>query len=273
MEQHDEIDKFIDKLIHEELCNIITTKIAPYTCQLLVRNSHDELIPFASGVMVKLEKSYYIFTASHVIEDWSDVNPLFLEINNAYRSVVGKGCGTEIEKEQRLDVAYIKLKNAIVPILKQRYRFLTIGKFFYQDKLLLEADYCVFGYPVSIQKKQNGILMPKGAAYFVRPLPDKVFTNYNLDFLTHYILEIKGKAINIKTAITEKLKTEHYGLSGGGLWYITIKLSGKKLRSQAYLIGIMTEFRKGKFECLIANRIEILLRSLHQNECLKMKTK
>lgn len=270
-EEHEELDEFIDKVIHAEMCELIIHKIAPYTCQFLKRDQFNELVPFASGVMAKLGGYYYILTASHVIEDWSDANPLFLQIKDGYMSVAGKGCGTHIEKEKRLDTAYIKLKPTAVPLLKQWYKFLTISKFLYHYKLLLDADYCVFGFPVAIQKKENGRPKEKGVAYFVRPHPDKVFINYDLDFLAHYVLEFKGKAVNIMTHRSEKVKIEHYGLSGGGLWYTTMKLKGSKIISQAYLIGIMTEFRKGKYECLIANRIEIALASLHRNESLEFK--
>lgn len=53
-----------------------------------------------------------------------------------------------------------------------------------------------------------------------------------------------------------------------GLWYITIELDeeNEKLTSQAFLISIMSEFRRGKFNCLIANRIELLLSMIQKNE-------
>jgi hypothetical protein len=89
-----------------------------------------------------------------------------------------------------------------------------------------------------------------------------------LNPLSHYSLEFFGKATNIKSNNVEKIKTEHYGMSGGGLWYIDIGVDEEKgqLTSDATLIGIMTEFRRAKYDCLIANRIEIVLASIHNNE-------
>jgi hypothetical protein len=269
MEEPDELDKYIDSLINAELCKLITNEIGPYTCQLLKQDPVKGLIPFASGVFAELGGSYYILTASHVIEDWSDTNRLFLEIKNGHMSVVGKACGTEIEREQKIDVAYIKLKDVAIPLLKQWYKFLSIEKFLHHEKVFDEANYCVYGYPVANPKNENGKTI--GAAHYVRPNPDKVFDYYGFDPLSHYVLEFKGRAVNIKTGETEKLKTEHYGLSGGGLWYTTIEYNDEKFISKAQLIGIMTEFRKGKHYCLIANRIEVLLASLHRNEGLELK--
>ncbi|MDP2338709.1 MAG: hypothetical protein Q8N05_20120, partial [Bacteroidota bacterium] len=108
-------------------------------------------------------------------------------------------------------------------------------------------------------------------ASFLSPNQDKVFSYYGLDPLSHYALEFKGKAVNLHTGKPEKIKAEHYGLSGGGLWYTDIKAYNGKFRSEARLIGIMIEFRKGKHECLIANRIELLLASLHKNEGISIK--
>lgn len=273
MEEYDDLDAFIDQQIHQELQKLILNEIGPYTCHLLKQGQGEDMKPFASGVMAELGGSCYILTASHVIEDWSDQNKLFLEVRNGnYISVVGKGVGTGIGKDT-IDVAYIKLKPELSSLLKGWYKFLPIFRFLKHNKLLLEANYCVYGFPVSLSRKADGKLKSLGAAYYLKPLPDEVFEHYGFDFLAHYVLEFKGKAINIKTGIEEKIKIEHNGLSGGGLWYATVDFDGGKFISEAKLIGIMTEFRKAKYECLIANRIEIVLASLHQNEGLQFKKK
>jgi hypothetical protein len=276
MEESDELDEYIDRLINAELSKLIAEQIAPHTCQLLKNDASLGIVPFASGVLIELGGSCYLTTASHVIEDWSDTNKLFIEFRKGeYISVVGKGSGTEIEKKEKLDIAYIKLKDDLVLILKLWYKFLPNYRFLKADMVFDEANYCSFGFPVSMQKKEDGIVKPFGVAHFMRPHQDKVFEYYELDPLAHFALEYVGKATNIKTNKREKINTEHYGLSGGGLWYTTITYNDKinKFHSEARLIGIMTEFRKGKYECLIANRIEILLASLMRNEGLKFRGK
>jgi hypothetical protein len=267
MENEDELDKHIDHLINAELSKLLKESIGPYTCQFLRHDTKKGLLPFASGVLAELGGSHYILTASHVIEDWAEPNKLFIEFREAHISVVGKGSGTEMGKEEGLDVAYIKLKDTIVPILKQWYQFLPIENFLHHDKILDEQNYCAYGFPAANPKNEKGKTI--GTGYFVTPNQDKVFEYYGFDPLSHYVVEMNGKGINIKTGLPEKLKVEHYGLSGGGLWYTDIDLDRDgKLISQAYLIGIMIEFRKGKYYSLIANRIEPLLAMLHHNEGL-----
>lgn len=270
MEEPDELDLHIDTLINSELSNIITHKIAPYTCQFLKHESVKGLTPFASGVMAELGGSHFILTASHVVEDWSDQNKLFIEIENGHISVVGKASGTETEAGEKLDVAYIRLKDELVPILRRWYQFLTADQFLHHNKVFDEANYCAYGFPVVNSKMKSDIAKAVGSAYFMRPNADKVYEHYGLSTLSHYILEFQGKPINIKTGLMEKIKTEHYGLSGGGLWYTDIRFVHSRIISRAKLIGIMTEFRKGKYECLIANRVEVLLGLIEKNEGIKI---
>jgi len=273
MEERDELDDYIDKLINAELVKLLEGDIGLCSCQLFKHDSVKRITPFASGVLVFLGESFYLLTASHVIENWSDSNRLFVQIKDEYVSIAGKGCGTEIIEDEKLDAAYIKLKPELAVLLSQWYRFLPYHRFLHDAKVFDEANYCAFGYPVINKKKEGDKIKTFASAYYMRPVEDKVYEYYNLDFLSHYALEFKGKAVNIKTGMVDKIKTEHYGLSGGGLWYTHIEFDEEKgeMVSQAFLIGIMTEFRRSKYDCLIANRIEIVLASIRNNEKEKLR--
>ena len=156
MEELDDLDRFIDHQINLELHRVTKEEIAPYTCQFLKHDPIKGVTPFASGVLAFLGGSHYILTASHVIEDWNDSNRLFIEFKKGeYVSVAGKGCGTEIEKKEKLDVAYIKLKEDLVTLLEPWYKFLPLKGFLKHAKLLDEANYCVFGYPVANHRSEE----------------------------------------------------------------------------------------------------------------------
>lgn len=264
--EENELDNYIDTLINEELSKLIQENIGPSTCQFFKEGKEKVAVPFASGVMVELGTSCYILTASHVIEDWSNTNKLFVPFEEGYISVIGDACGTEMDKENRIDVAYIKLASKIVPLLRQWYTFIPVDKMLHHNKSLEEANYCIFGYPVINRKQVDGKSKTFGSAYFCKPSQDKVLEYYGLNPLAHYAFEFQGKAINIKSNQLEKIKTEHYGLSGCGVWYTDIEFEQDKFRSSAHLIGIMIEFRKGKYECLIGNRMEVILATIERNE-------
>ncbi len=271
MGSEDEIDELLDQLINQELNSLVNGDIGLSTCQFFKPKDNRTTVPFASGVMVELDNSAYILTASHVIEDWSNDSKLFIPFEDTYISVIGHAHGIESDKLHHLDVGYIKLAPKIVPLLNQFYRFIPLKQMMHDDKSLLEANYCIFGYPVVNQKKVGDEMKTYGSAYFTKPVKDKVFDYYGLNAYSHYVFEFKGKAINTINNQQEKIKTEHYGLSGCGVWYIDIQLKKKKLCSSAHLIGIMTEFRKGKYECLIGNRLEVVLASIAEHEGVKLK--
>ena len=262
---NEEIDDYIDQLINAEYVRLLEGDIGLCTCQLF-RQDSASAVPFASGVFVFLGDNFYLLTASHVIEDWSDSNKLFVPIGDDYVSIAGKGCGSEMAKEDRIDAAYIKLKPELIPVLVKHYRFLPYHKMLHHEKIFHEPNYCAFGYPVINKRKETGKTF--GSAYFMKASYDKVYTHYGLNPISHYVLEFLGKAINIRSNKLEKIKTQHYGLSGGGLWYIDIGFDedNAKIISDAILIGIMTEFRRDKYDCLIANRIEIILALISNNE-------
>ncbi len=272
-EEYDEIDKLIDEQINGELAKLITNNIGPYTCQLFKHKDKKKIVPFASGVLADFGGDCYILTASHVTEDWSNENQLFVQIHGGYVSVVGTTRGTEIDKKAKIDVAYIKLDKIVASELKKGNKFLGIGRVRAHLNLLDSADYCIFGYPTINQKRENGKLKTIGAGYFVRPSPAKVREYYSFDSRSHYVMEFKGKGVDIKTGESVKVKTEHYGLSGCGLWLTFMNHDGTKFNSEAKLIGIMTEFRRGKYDCLIGNRIEVILIALQDFEGLKFKGK
>ncbi|MGB3948424.1 MAG: hypothetical protein WBM13_10595, partial [Bacteroidia bacterium] len=252
---------------------LIVNDIGPFTCQLFKHDPEKKILPYASSVLAELGGNFYILTASHVTEDWSDQNKLFVQIHGGYISVVGHTRGTVIDKRHKIDCAYIKLDIRVVSELKKGNKFLTIDRLKGHRKMLEETNYCVFGYPTINQKRINGKLKTISAAYFVQASKEKVGEYYDFNPMSHFVLDFKGKGVDIKSGEKVKVKTEHYGLSGCGLWLIQIDDDGEKLLSEAKLIGIMTEFRKGKYECLVGCKIEIILLALREYEGLKFKAK
>lgn len=96
--QNKELDDYIDSLISAQYVKLIQGDIGLCTCQLFKQDSLKGVLAFASGIFVFLGDEFYLLTASHVIEDWSDSNRLFVKIKDDYVSIAGKGCGTEMEK-------------------------------------------------------------------------------------------------------------------------------------------------------------------------------
>ena len=259
-----EIDKALEHIMSEEL--------AHHTCQLFEREEPNKMKPYGSGVLAILNENYYILTASHVVEDWSDEHQLFIRHRKGYISVVGTMSQTIIENQEKVDLAFIRLKPETIKFLLDGYKFLPISKFRRHRNLLDAAQYCVIGFPeVNQRKDEKGILHTGTSAYFMAPSKPKVYDYYKLKPENHISLEFKGQGKDVVTGDIKKLSGNHYGLSGCGLWLIILNQNGKGYDYDFRLIGIMTDFRRGKYDCLFGNHIEQMLMALREFKLLDYK--
>lgn len=142
----EELDDEIDKIIDAEYIHLFKSQIGLSTCQFLKADSNNILSPHSSGVFITKGGVHYVLTASHVISDWSDSSKLFVEIEHGHISIVGKGCGTDLN-ETKLDVAYIRLSTSIVPLLERWYKFFPVDRLKNKKELITDEVYCVYGFP------------------------------------------------------------------------------------------------------------------------------
>lgn len=260
----------IDVLIKE----LVTTKLLKYTIQFFSK-AKDGLKPFGSGVLVQLHNNHFIFTASHVADHlFEDSNNLFIRVaKDKFINVLGDIKSTEIEKSRKVDLAYIKIDPQMLPPLKRSYAFLTIDKVSKHNQKLDGTNYCILGFP-EINIKRTDTSFETGAAFYLTSSTnEKPYEHYGFNQEDHFIVNMKGKGTDMSMGGITKVNTHFYGISGGGLWFITPILDplSKQYTVNYKLIGIMTEFRKGKYFCLIASRIHLMLDALTIMEGFKFK--
>lgn len=124
------------------------------------------------------------------------------------------------------------------------------------------ANYSVFGYPaknVRLKKKEEYI-STKASLYVLQPSADKLYDHYKFDRNLFYILEFKGRGTDLRTGEKSQKLGKQNGMSGGGLWFMSVTDKGDSQYDIEFnLIGIMTDEPPGKFQCLVGNKINILL--------------
>jgi hypothetical protein len=248
----------IDTLLNQ----LISDKLVKHTCQFFEKDTNSHMKPYGSGVFAFIHNNYFILTASHVAEGLSEEKDLFIQVDkNRYVNVLGEIKLTDIEKSKGVDIAYIKLQKDLIEPLNKPHLFLTIDKFRRHNNLLDASNYCIIGFPENNVKKEGGLLKTGATAYFTQPTNDRPYEFYNFSKEDCYIFDIKGKGTNICTGESSKVNTHFYGISGCGLWLIIIDYdeASKQHFCDYRLIGIMTEFRKGKYFCLIGNKIQRII--------------
>ena len=162
----------------------------------------------------------------------------------------------------------------VVEELKGIYSFIGLDDFRDHYNYFDAAQYCVFGFPEESKMKVGEKIVSVAQGYLLNMSKKKVLDYYKLDPLGYFSLEYKGKGVDIRDGSKKKTIKEPYGLRGCGLWLLipskdptneTYKIEGK-------LIGIMTEFKKGKYHCLVGNKINIVIKALSDFEGLKYKS-
>lgn len=254
----------------EELYNrIASEKLIHHTCQFFIEKP-DGLKPFASGVFVKIHDTHFIFTASHVVEimDNKDTN-LFIQIGeDDYVNVVGRIKRTKLNKNKGIDLAYIKLDELIIPQLTRNYNFLTLDKIRSHNRLFEGgANYCVIGFPENSFENEGKKMITAAQVYITLPTNDNPYEFYNLSKDDWIILRMTGKSQDIVTKKKYPMDTHFHGLSGCGLWLMMPRINENTCDYK--LIGIMTDYKKGKYFCLIGNKIHFLLDALTVYENMK----
>ena len=264
---HTEKPQEFDKLAFE-----IGKQIHKHTIQFLAKGGKFGHRPYGSGVLVFADNKCLIITAAHVTEDFENT-PLFVTSNKGIIPIVGDLRETDLVKDRTTDLAYIILDDTIASILVQTYDFLPVSKISYLHIPVIANRYLVVGYTeVNIRAVKEEKTIYAGSSIFLLTMSkEEVYDYYKFDKHKDYILDFAGKGIDIQTDEKSGKIVDPYGMSGCGLWLLTEKPDKETLNLQYNLIGIMTEFRKGKYHCLIGNRIEIIITALIDFEKFNIK--
>ena len=255
-------DQFLLALAHNQIDQLFRDQIAPSTCQLLHKNPGGELRPYASGVWARLDGVHYLLTAGHVMEDWRDDHPLLVKVEGGYTSVVGKGLLSHYEQDARIDLGCIRLLDSLLPVLKDEYRFWDLDKL--PGPMTMELyNCCLYGFD---EKRTDPLTLEATAtAHFAKPLSGKAFEHYRLNAEFHYLIETRGEGYDLQTGTFKKENITPHGMSGGGIWYVEYAREGATFFPKAFLIGILTEYRTGKYQGLIANRAKLFRDFIRSN--------
>lgn len=268
----DETDKMVSDLI--------TNRILRHTLQFFVKGKK-RLEPFGSGVFAKIHNDYFILTASHVA-DFFEQNPgkdLMIRVNKkSFINVLGDIKYTDMDKSKGIDLAYIKVDKQMIEPLSKPYIPIEIDKFRAHHNLFYAMNYCVLGYPETNITKETEPFDTGASFYLTSASKDNRYNKYKYSKKEYIIVDMEGKGTDIKTNETSKIDTHLYGISGCGLWLLLFYKNPKTGNDEIdyRLVGIMTEFKKSKYFCLVANKIHLIIDALkvienHKFNELKIK--
>ena len=242
-----------------------------HTIQLLEKGGKYGHKPYGTGVLVFIDGKCIIITAAHVTKD-SDNTQLYVNSLRGIIPIVGYFRETDLDKDKTTDLAYIILHDDTAAILVPTYDFLPMSRIVHSHKPIISNQYLVVGYPEkNIRADSTQKTVYSGSSIFLLTMSkNKAYEYYGYDVNKDYVLDFAGRGIDLETDKKSGKIDDPNGMSGCGLWLLTEKPDSDTFELHYHLIGIMTEFRKGKYHVLIGNRIEIVISALIQLEGLNI---
>lgn len=180
--------------------------------------------PVGTGILVHLEESYFLISASHVYDE----NGLFIISNSTDQEIVvgGELHKTVVPKAEgeydHIDIAILKIDPSIVEDLKKDYHFLNSEQLLINHKVdRTEQHYLILGYPGTQTKKRfrKDEIKSRVFSFWSMPKEQEYYSSIRIEEHTNILLHIDAKrVVNSATRTTQKAP-ELEGISGCGLWY------------------------------------------------------
>ena len=244
--------------------NLSKERIFKHTCQLLIKGGQYKFSPWGSGVLVQINKDYYIFTVAHVTEKIDETNLLYILTTKGITPIEGEFRETDLSHDENIDVAFIRLEKELTEILKQSYEFLPSAKIELNHKTEYTTQYLTLGFPEKNIKfdKETHTIKTGSSTFLHKLMKDKVYEKYKLDKSLHFIVDYAGKGFDMVSDIKKPIIRRPHGMSGCGLWYISINQNGNSYTLDYSLIAIMTEYREKPFDSLIGVKVDVIIEGI-----------
>jgi hypothetical protein len=242
------------------ITGFIDGHIRYHTIQFFKKTGTYTFEPEGTGVLVNIFGLFCVFTASHVLESMSDDAPLYFRYgDNKYITCSGIMRESDFRTNKTSpDLAYLILLEEIVrEILGVGMIFLDGSKLLSDHQAMQASQYAIYGFPTDFVKIENSIMITGGNLFIGTMANDKPYKHYNYSKDTHYIMPYTNPR---DIATKEKTETRPiYGMSGSGLWLISVTKILDEYAYDYHLIGIMNEFKThGKYQIIVGNKINLI---------------
>ncbi len=222
-----------------------------------IENENEPIRPIALATCVLYENdnNHYLITASHVFEGFES-KKIGILINDVFSLLHGFLIYTN-DKQNKMDLAIMKLAKHFVQDILEQYSFLQNDSIITNHQLTNKQDYLMAGFPVSKTKIKDYSKTIKREELIVLTNKSqeekyKKYNGLNYDINNHIIVDIH-KVKDFKDVKPVYLPPDLYGVSGSGLWFIS-----STSPATFSLVAIMTEWHK-KDRVSIGTKIDIVL--------------
>jgi len=262
----------MDEIAKRLLVELIDKKLVHRCCQLCIRKD-GKYVPYGSAVCLKIGFDYYLLTNAHVATVYSDSSTdLFVKINNkGFVNITGDIVVNDFSNRND-DVAFIHLAEFSINFLLEAYVFIGPDDIATLDTVNENFKFCALGFQ---EKDKTSRLKSSADLYLSRGAKLSVYKKYHYNENDFIIIDLGGRSSDIVSGQKAKINTHFYGMSGGALYliYYTENPLTFELEINFKLVGILSEYKNGKYLCLVAIKIQLFLQFISKIENKKIFVK
>jgi len=242
---------------------VLYKEILKSTVQFLLVNSENNVQPFASGVLIKILQDYYIWTASHIIDE--KIEKIAIPINK--NKVIYPGgkwiFSTTQSNPDKYDIAILKLSPQSVEDIKTKYSFVEQNCIGINHKVINLPLYSINGFPTSLSrpKYKTGDIEPSFFSHSCTCVTaSDEYNPFNLLPHINILIQYPKQIFRVDKGKMEN-KNYLHGMSGCGLWFYEF---GFNQFLKPKLVGIFYEWSIKNRNKLIATRTDVYWETIRQ---------
>jgi hypothetical protein len=265
-EQIEEFESYRHNLI-----GAVAKSVSPYILQLFFDTKRG--IPKATGcgVLFEIENNYFVITAAHVLAEHSDTTYAVIGNDGVYLGGLMFFVALSDDKKRKddkIDLAFVRLDSSTAEIIKKQHSFLTIEDFKLGHRVHGDGQYLLFGYPATKTKSKKvnheDLIIAAPFIYDAKTHQNFKYEKFGFQEVSHIAINFTGEIItNVNK--NSHLAPSMEGLSGSGLWYLPA-FPSPDVVNQRKLVGIVIErINELNNKVIVSTSIDLVTESLRNN--------
>jgi len=173
----------------------------------------DQPEPIGSSVFIKLGNHYFLVSAAHVIEKFSQSNPLYTSVLNDFYPITGEFSASKY-KESYKDIGLVRLNELTVDMLLssdfEPLELIQLPKL----ETTIKTDYFSVGYPASkvkVNRKDTTVKFQK-INMMTKEVPLEIYDIFNFNRKQFFLFLFPKETTEMKKVPLP------FGMSGGALY-------------------------------------------------------
>lgn len=244
-------------ITNERMTDIVFSTVVPLTTTI-IKEKNKRLEFIGSGFLLKLQKSFFLITAAHVLDHFASGERLLINANDGLIKLHGTHARTATNdpsgrKKDKIDFGFVLINEEHYSLLN-KIPHLSISDLDCNNEVMKEKGYVITGCPVSKNKKPVSVSEKLVAPKFL------VIVCWQTSLESHMQLKAplastlalhydkKEVYIEVKKVTSSDLKC----LSGSPIWGITDD-------DRNLVSAMLTEHHQGSKKSILATRIDAIL--------------